>query len=97
MRGLQLGSYCKPKYKYQVTDVTDMVVKGSSGNQTWTETQDHAKWCLTTDGYVVLILAKIHCLWLLRGGRALPPVNPRPLLCYRSPSIVRACSSEKTV
>jgi deoxyribonuclease-2 len=50
MRGLQLGSYCKPKYKYQVTDVTDMVVKGSSGNQTWTETQDHAKWCLTMDG-----------------------------------------------
>jgi len=68
MRGLQLGSYCKPKYKYQVTDVTDMVVKGSSGNQTWTETQDHAKWCLTTDGCVVVSKTppKIFRLWLLR-------------------------------
>ena len=63
MRGLQLGSYCKPKYKYEVTDVTDMVVKGASGNQTWTETQDHAKWCMTTDGCVAFSVVSISFLF----------------------------------
>lgn len=47
MRGEQLGSYCTPKYSYDVVDVTDMQVAGGT---TWKETQDHAKWCITSSG-----------------------------------------------
>lgn len=53
MRGEELGSYCKPKYAYQVTDVTDLEIDGVS----WSEKQDHSKWCITVnddDNYVCI-------------------------------------------
>lgn len=51
IRGSALGSYCRPDYKYDVTDVNNMVALDASGaNITWKETQDHAKWCITAQG-----------------------------------------------
>lgn len=49
LRGSKEGSYCKPKYPYEVTDVETMVAQGTSGNVTWTEGADHAKWAVMLD------------------------------------------------
>eukprot|EP00040_Diaphanoeca_grandis_P013819 m.69802 g.69802 ORF g.69802 m.69802 type:complete len:344 (+) comp24144_c1_seq1:107-1138(+) len=42
IRGEALGPYCKTAYKHQVTDANSLAV----GAISWTETQDHAKWCV---------------------------------------------------
>jgi len=47
MRGSAVGKLCKPKHRYQVTDVTELATKFGVE---WTETQDHAKWAITLDG-----------------------------------------------
>eukprot|EP00039_Didymoeca_costata_P024816 m.11579 g.11579 ORF g.11579 m.11579 type:complete len:366 (+) comp4480_c0_seq1:117-1214(+) len=50
IRGQALGNYCKPEFKYSVTDVINLEVRDRDGTAyQWKETQDHAKWCLPQD------------------------------------------------
>ena len=73
LRGSKEGSYCKPKHKYQVVDVLTMAVTDLEGQQqTWKETQDHAKWAITTDGSNMLCIADINRMTTQRnrGGGA---------------------------
>ena len=37
------------RYKYNVVDVSALAVSSPSGNITWTEGQDHAKWGVALD------------------------------------------------
>jgi deoxyribonuclease-2 len=62
IRGSAEGTYCKPKYDYEVVDVNNMAALGTDGtNITWRETQDHAKWCLSVDsGYPWVCIADIN-------------------------------------
>ena len=47
LRGQAIGKLCRPKHRYQVTDVTELATKFGTE---WTETQDHAKWAIALDG-----------------------------------------------
>jgi len=72
IRGSAEGSYCKPKYKYEVMDVETMVAQSSDGNITWTEGQDHAKWAVMLDGSSNLCVGDINRMTTQRnrGGGA---------------------------
>jgi deoxyribonuclease-2 len=72
LRGSKEGSYCKPKYKYEVLDVKTMVAKGPDGNITWTEGADHAKWAVMLDGSSNLCVGDINRMTTQRdrGGGA---------------------------
>lgn len=62
IRGSAEGTYCKPAHDYEVVDVNNMAALDTDGtNITWRETQDHAKWCITTDsGYPYVCIADIN-------------------------------------
>jgi hypothetical protein len=49
MRGEKVGSYCRPEYPYDVTDIGTCAVSSPDGAIEWKETQDHAKWCVALD------------------------------------------------
>jgi deoxyribonuclease-2 len=42
-----LPSWCKPQYQYNTIDIRALSLAG----QSWTETQDHSKWAITTSDY----------------------------------------------
>ena len=50
------GAFCKPKYKYEVTDVKEL----KAGDVTWTESQDHAKWAVALDSSNVACIGDIN-------------------------------------
>eukprot|EP00039_Didymoeca_costata_P030550 m.30147 g.30147 ORF g.30147 m.30147 type:complete len:351 (-) comp8177_c0_seq1:52-1104(-) len=70
IRGDALGKYCKPKYKYDVSDILNCTVKGPSGQQSWNEGEDHAKWCIATDGSQRMCICDINRMTTqrIRGG-----------------------------
>jgi len=73
LRGSKEGSYCKPKYPYEVVDVSSMVAGSTSGaNVTWTEGDDHAKWAVMLDGSSNLCIGDINRMTTQRnrGGGA---------------------------
>jgi len=72
LRGSKEGSYCKPKFKYEVLDVQTMVASSPAGNITWTEGSDHAKWAVMLDGSSNLCIGDINRMTTQRnrGGGA---------------------------
>jgi len=75
IRGNGEGTYCKPAHPYEVVDVENMMAVDTDGtNITWKETQDHAKWAVTTDsGHPYVCIADINRMksQRTRGGGAL--------------------------
>ena len=56
------------QFKYEVLDVQTMVASSPSGNITWTEGSDHAKWAgeqLYYDNYLLLSWLVLRCMKLI--------------------------------
>jgi len=74
IRGSAEGSYCKPKYDYNVVDVETLSMAGKEGgdNITWAEGQDHAKWAVSLGADTLLCVSDINRMTTQRrrGGGA---------------------------